>query len=322
MPLIVIIVVTAIKDAVEDWRRTVLDNDLNNAPVHRLVDFNNVNTAEDTVSLWRKLKKACTKAIVTTWRLMKSANKKKGAKGKEGGERGGDGTRPSIETRRASVVTHRSSFYDAQEGIQMTPVPSPLPGASPSHSPPPTEHGPGDNDKIRGADSKGNTTKKFWGSVLNPFKTSPEKARFKKDAWKSVQVGDFIRLYNDEEIPADVIVLSTSSDDGACYVETKNLDGETNLKVRNALHCTRDVRHARHCERAEFTIESEGPHSNLYSYSAAIRWQQHNAKDPEASTYEMVEPISINNMPCVGANCEIPNGCLVLSSLLAKRLRS
>jgi phospholipid-translocating ATPase len=106
--------------------------------------------------------------------------------------------------------------------------------------------------------------KKFWGSVMNPYKTAPEKARFKKDAWKNVQVGDFVRLYNDEEIPADVVVLSTSSDDGACYVETKNLDGETNLKVRNAVHATRDVRHARHCELAEFVIESEGPHSNLY----------------------------------------------------------
>jgi phospholipid-translocating ATPase len=306
VPLIVIIVVTAIKDAVEDWRRTVLDNDLNNAPVHRLVDFNNVNTAEDTVSLWRKFKKACTKTIITTWRLINSAKNKKGAKGKQDGERGIEGSRPSIDTRRASVATRRSSYFDApEEGIQMTPVPSPLPGASPSHSPPPTERGPGENDKIRGADTKGTTTKKFWGSVLNPFKTSPEKARFKKDAWKSVQVGDFVRLYNDEEIPADVIVLSTSSDDGACYVETKNLDGETNLKVRNALHCTRDVRHARHCERAEFAIESEGPHSNLYSYSAVIRWQQHNAKDPETPTYEMAEPISINNLLLRG--CQLRN---------------
>ncbi|KAI6798647.1 hypothetical protein KC350_g16292, partial [Hortaea werneckii] len=36
VPLIVIVVVTAIKDAIEDWRRTVLDTQINNAPVHRL----------------------------------------------------------------------------------------------------------------------------------------------------------------------------------------------------------------------------------------------------------------------------------------------
>lgn len=283
----------------------MLDVELNNAPVHRLVDFNNVNTAEDTVSWWRKIKKATTKFIVTTWRTMKGARKLKGSKGKAGGKTGADDSRPSIDTRRASVATHRdSSYFDNEEGIPMTPVPSPLPGQSPSHSPPLTS-GPGENDMIRGSHSKGVVNKKFWGSVLNPYKSAPEKARFKKDAWKSVQVGDFVRLYNDEEIPADVVVLSTSSEDGACYVETKNLDGETNLKVRNALHATRDVRHARHCERAEFYVESEAAHSNLYSYSAVLRWQQHNEKDPETATYEMAEPISINNLLLRG--CQLRN---------------
>ncbi|KAL6710873.1 phospholipid transporting ATPase [Coniothyrium glycines] len=305
VPLIVILTLTAIKDAIEDWRRTVLDTELNNAPVHRLVDFNNVNTAEDTVSLWRKIKKATTRSIVTTWRAMKNATQrnKKGSKGKDG-ERGMEDSRPSIETRQASFATHRESYFEAQEGIQMTPVPSPLPGQSPNHSPL-LDASPGDHDKIRGADSKGAVKQKFWGNVINPYKQSPEKARFKKDAWKSVQVGDFVRLYNDEEIPADVVILSTSSDDGACYVETKNLDGETNLKVRSALHCTRGVRHARHCERSEFVIESEGPHSNLYSYSAVLRWQQHDTKDSEKATYEMAEPISINNLLLRG--CQLRN---------------
>ncbi|KAL5118976.1 phospholipid transporting ATPase [Pleosporales sp. CAS-2024a] len=301
VPLIVILVVTAIKDAIEDWRRTVLDMELNNAPIHRLVDFNNVNTAEDTVSLWRKIKKATTRAIVTSWRAIKVTSKKgKAANPAEAR----DNTRLSTDTRRASTDVRRASYFAAETGIQMTPVPSPLPGHSPTS-------GPGEHDKVRGANHKPALQTRFWGSVVNPYKTAPEKARFMKDAWKNVQVGDFLRLYNDEEIPADVVVLSTSSDDGACYVETKNLDGETNLKVRNALHSTRDVRHARHCERAEFVIESEGPHSNLYAYSAAIRWQQHNAKDPESPPYEMVEPISINNLLLRG--CQLRNTEWVLA---------
>ena len=64
MPLIVIIVVTAVKDGIEDWRRTVLDNELNNAPVHRLVDWQNVNTADEVINPWRKFKKANTRAIL------------------------------------------------------------------------------------------------------------------------------------------------------------------------------------------------------------------------------------------------------------------
>jgi phospholipid-translocating ATPase len=304
----VILSVTAIKDAIEDWGRTVLDNELNNAPIHKLVDYNNVNTAEDTISIWRKVKKACTKGIISIWRLWKH---KKSSKGKEGEGQQGDGSRPSIDTRRASVVSNRSSYFSAEQGaIQMTPVPSPLPGQSPRQSPPlPTDTiktaghtDMQDSDKNAGPEGQ---QVKFWGSVLDPYKTTPGKARFKKDAWKNVQVGDFVRLYNDEEMPADIIILSTSSDDGACYVETKNLDGETNLKVRNALHCTRGVKHARHCEQAEFWIESEGPHSNLYAYSAVIRWMQHNAKDPDSTPYEMAEPISINNLLIRG--CQLRN---------------
>jgi phospholipid-translocating ATPase len=304
VPLIVILAVTAVKDAIEDWRRTVLDNELNNAPVHRLVDFNNVNTAEDSVSLWRRIKKATTRAIIWTWRIIK--NSKKGDKGKQNWTKEGE-SRPSIDTRRASVLSQHSAYFDTdhgshgEEGIQMTPVPSPLPGQSP----------PTDAVNIKGSThikesaTAGHVSPgKFWGSVMNPYKQTPGKARFKKDAWKNVQVGDFIRLYNDEEVPADVIVLSTSSDDGACYVETKNLDGETNLKVRNALHCTRDVKHARHCEQAEFVIESEGPHSNLYSYSAVIRWKQQ-SKDPEQPAYDMAEPVSINNLLLRG--CQLRN---------------
>ena len=196
----------------------------------------------------------------------------------------------------------------------MTPVPSPLPGQSPRQSPTLTDAvhmggqthvNEGGHVRFSGTGAQTPPGQKFWGSVIDPFKSTPDKARFKKDAWKSVQVGDFVRLYNDEEVPADIIVLSTSSDDGACYVETKNLDGETNLKVRNALHCTRDVKHARHCERAEFVIESEDAHSNLYAYNAVIRWKQRDAEDPNKPAYDMAEPISINNLLLRG--CQIRN---------------
>jgi phospholipid-translocating ATPase len=116
------------------------------------------------------------------------------------------------------------------------------------------------------------------------------KARFHQDTWKNVKVGDFVRLYDNEEVPADVVVLSTSDPEGACYIETKNLDGETNLKLRNALACSRRVRHARDCEKAECWIESEGPQANLYGYTAVIKWHdQHSQRD-------MAEPIGINNL--------------------------
>ena len=49
--------------------------------------------------------------------------------------------------------------------------------------------------------------------------------------WADVEVGQIIVIKKDETIPADVVLLG-SSDDGTCFVETKNLDGETNLKTK------------------------------------------------------------------------------------------
>ena len=38
-----------------------------------------------------------------------------------------------------------------------------------------------------------------------------------------------------DEVPADIVLLSSTSADGLCYVNTMNLDGETNLKVKSPL---------------------------------------------------------------------------------------
>jgi len=39
-------------------------------------------------------------------------------------------------------------------------------------------------------------------------------------------------LNKDEPIPADILILKTSSESGLCFVDTKDLDGETNLKEK------------------------------------------------------------------------------------------
>lgn len=290
VPLIVIVVITAIKDAIEDYRRTVLDNELNNSPVHRLIDWNNVNVSADDISLWRRIKKATSRFIATTWRKM---NNKK-VPGQEYAERAMDEPRESYETRAArrasafSVNTQRESFASARDDIQMTPVPSPLPRPDGLEVP--------DRPKTAFSYNGEAPAAKNFGSLINPKLTASGNARFHQDYWKNVQVGDFVRLYNDDQIPADIVILSTSDPDGACYVETKNLDGETNLKVRHALRSGRTIKHARDCEKTEFTIESEPPQANLYQYSAVARWND------QPSGEAMAEPISINNLILRGCN--------------------
>ncbi|RMX68185.1 hypothetical protein DD238_007664 [Peronospora effusa] len=61
--------------------------------------------------------------------------------------------------------------------------------------------------------------------------------------WADIKVGDFLQIRNREVIPADVLVLAVAEpagepSSGICYVETKSLDGETNLKLRQAVAAT------------------------------------------------------------------------------------
>lgn len=57
----------------------------------------------------------------------------------------------------------------------------------------------------------------------------------------------------DEEVPADLVVLSTPDKDNLCYVETANLDGETNLKIK---YCWSGFTGRQHMEHFEPFVET------------------------------------------------------------------
>lgn len=52
--------------------------------------------------------------------------------------------------------------------------------------------------------------------------------------WRELCVGDVVKVHSGDNFPADLILLSTSDPAGIAYVETKSLDGETNLKHKQA----------------------------------------------------------------------------------------
>ncbi|TVY93003.1 Phospholipid-transporting ATPase [Lachnellula willkommii] len=298
VPLIVIVVATAIKDAIEDYRRTVLDQELNNSPVHRLVDYNNVNVGTNHISLWRRIKKATSRSMTRLWALIRSLWKKQGRDIDDRFDKisvpfeNGANRRQSI----FSTQSLRTSFASEHETIQMAPVLPHLPrqeGLSvPTH----------EGITATSIEGQSSPSKTAPGCLINHNLPAAGKARFRRDCWKNIQVGDFVRIYDNDQLPADVVILSTSDPDGACYVETKNLDGETNLKVRHALRSGQKIKHAYDCERTEFIIESEPPQANLYQYSAAARWTQYDDKIPDSIGKPMIEPISIDNLLLRGCN--------------------
>jgi len=53
-------------------------------------------------------------------------------------------------------------------------------------------------------------------------------------SWRDVSVGTIICVQNNEEIPADIILLGSSEQSCCAYIETANIDGENNLKIKSS----------------------------------------------------------------------------------------
>lgn len=53
---------------------------------------------------------------------------------------------------------------------------------------------------------------------------------------KSICVGDIVKVVNNQEIPVDLLIIASSNFKNTCHIETANLDGETNLKVKKGLN--------------------------------------------------------------------------------------
>ncbi|XP_034064076.1 phospholipid-transporting ATPase IA isoform X1 [Gymnodraco acuticeps] len=93
--------------------------------------------------------------------------------------------------------------------------------------------------------------------------------------WEKVAVGEVLRASNGDHLPADLVLLSSSEPQGMCYIETSNLDGETNLKIRQGLRVTSDIRDIESLIRLSGKMECESPNRHLYEFVGNLRLEGH-----------------------------------------------
>ncbi|KAI3763388.1 hypothetical protein L1987_53845 [Smallanthus sonchifolius] len=97
---------------------------------------------------------------------------------------------------------------------------------------------------------------------------------FSLKPWMNIRVGDVVKVEKDQFFPADLLLLSSSYEDGICYVETMNLDGETNLKVKRSLETTLSLDDDSTFKDFRGTIKCEDPNPNLYTFVGNFEYKR------------------------------------------------
>lgn len=99
-----------------------------------------------------------------------------------------------------------------------------------------------------------------------------DRPHWKPTLSEDVRVGDFVKILDNESFPADILICATSEDDNVAFVETKNLDGEANLKSRHAVQALTELRNAKECANPDnaFHIRCDRPEVDMYRLNATV----------------------------------------------------
>jgi magnesium-transporting ATPase (P-type) len=85
-----------------------------------------------------------------------------------------------------------------------------------------------------------------------------------------IYAGDIVKIREGEMFPADLVLIS-SSNKGQCYIETANLDGESNFKPRWSLTETSGFDNPDKCTKLKKCLVTCGPPDNeLYKFLGTL----------------------------------------------------
>ncbi|KAG8519165.1 Phospholipid-transporting ATPase IK [Galemys pyrenaicus] len=112
--------------------------------------------------------------------------------------------------------------------------------------------------------------------------------RFLWRRWMNICVGDLVCLHKDSIVPADLLLLASTEPSSLCYVETADIDGETNLKFRQApmvthheltsmrmMECFQEpaMPSAPDCPSPTGKVVCEEPNSRMHHFVGCLEWK-------------------------------------------------
>ncbi|KAM9854797.1 phospholipid-transporting ATPase ID [Aulostomus maculatus] len=93
------------------------------------------------------------------------------------------------------------------------------------------------------------------------------------EKWMNVCVGDIIKIEKNQFVAADILLLCSSEPHGLCYIQTAELDGETNLKVRQALTVTSGLEDITKLVQFDGEVICEPPNNKLDKFTGTLFWE-------------------------------------------------
>lgn len=121
----------------------------------------------------------------------------------------------------------------------------------------------------------------------NDVKTNNTKVKVYKNEklrdmeWSKVKIGNLVKVKKDENFPADMLIIYSSNKEKNFYMQTSNIDGETNLKERDALDYTQKLFSDKKFKKTHdnlnnffkypnCVLEVEQPNKNIYEINGSI----------------------------------------------------
>ena len=142
-----------------------------------------------------------------------------------------------------------------------------------------------ESDKI-----ENNTLCQIFDSISN---------RFIKAKCHTIKPGDIVKVLKDEQIPADLLLLTTSEETGFCYVETKNIDGETSLKIKESnSKLFKKIKKEEDLSSLKYVCITKPPNEYIYKFDATLYETNSNGTIKDIKEYIFIDQKSFLLRAC------------------------